>query len=421
MNFIDLIKNGGLFCDGDWIEKKDQDPNGTVRLIQLADIGVCEFKNKSARFLTRQKCEELKCTYLKKGDILIARLPEPLGRACIFPLEGEYITAVDIAILRIENTEVNNEYLLYLINSSAFRNAIKQYETGTTRKRISRRNLEKINFKLPSLEDQNRIVDQIEEWFCKLDNGVETLNKTKEQLKVYRQAILKKAFEGEFTKLKHEKISIDIEGCSKEEIKNLQEIPSEWKYVHLNKLGDLGRGKSKHRPRNDARLFEDGKYPFLQTSEVKNADKYITEYSKMYGEFGLAQSKLWPKGTLCITIAANIAETAFLGIDACFPDSVVGFTSNENTNPFYIKYFIESQKLRLWAFAPATAQKNINLDTLENLVVPYCSREEQDEVVKEIESRMSVCDDIDRTIDLSLQQAEALRQSILKKAFEGDL
>ena len=71
---------------------------------------------------------------------------------------------------------------------------------------------------------------------------------------------------------------------------------------------------------------------------------------------------------------------------------VVGFTPNENTNPFYIKYFIESQKLRLWAFAPATAQKNINLDTLENLVVPYCGREEQDEVVKEIESRMSVCD-----------------------------
>ena len=279
--------------------------------------------------------------------------------------------------------------------------------------------IEKKEIEIPEIDEQKRIVAKIEELLSQLDDGVETLKKTKEQLKVYRQAILKKAFEGEFTKLKHEKMSVDIEGCSKEEIKNLQEIPSAWKYVHLNKLGDLGRGKSKHRPRNDARLFEDGKYPFLQTSEVKNADKYITEYSKMYGEFGLAQSKLWPKGTLCITIAANIAETAFLGIDACFPDSVVGFTSNENTNPFYIKYFIESQKLRLWAFAPATAQKNINLDTLENLVVPYCSREEQDEVVKEIESRMSVCDDIDKTIDLSLQQAEALRQSILKKAFEG--
>ena len=281
--------------------------------------------------------------------------------------------------------------------------------------------IEKKEIEIPEFDEQKRIVAKIEELISQLEDGVETLNKTKEQLKVYRQAILKEAFEGKFTKLKHEKINIDIEECSKEETNKLPKLPQEWKYVHLNKLGDLGRGKSKHRPRNDARLFEDGKYPFLQTSEVKNADKYITEYSKMYGEFGLAQSKLWPKGTLCITIAANIAETAFLGIDACFPDSVVGFTPNENTNPFYIKYFIESQKLRLWAFAPATAQKNINLDTLENLVVPYCGRVEQDEVVKEIESRMSVCDGIERTIDLSLQQAEALRQSILKKAFEGDI
>ena len=301
-----------------------------------------------------------------------------------------------------------------------YRMQIIQFD-HSTHKRYWIQQYSKIKVSVPPLDLQKQIVTKIEELLSQLDDGVETLNKTKEQLKVYRQAILKEAFEGNFTKLKREKINIDIEECSKEETNKLPKLPPEWKYVHLNKLGDLGRGKSKHRPRNDARLFEDGKYPFLQTSEVKNADKYITEYSKMYGEFGLAQSKLWPKGTLCITIAANIAETAFLGIDACFPDSVVGFTPNENTNPFYIKYFIESQKLRLWAFAPATAQKNINLDTLENLVVPYCGRVEQDEVVKEIESRMSVCDGIERTIDLSLQQAEALRQSILKKAFEGKL
>ena len=141
----------------------------------------------------------------------------------------------------------------------------------------------------------------------------------------------------------------------------------------------------------------------------------------MYGEFCLQQSKLWPKGTLCITIAANIAETAFLGIDACFPDSVVGFAPFDNVCSEYVKHFIESQKLRLWAFAPATAQKNINLDTLENLVIPYCSFEEQKAVVSEIESRMTLCDSIEKTVDTALQQAEAMRQSILKQAFEGRL
>lgn len=231
--------------------------------------------------------------------------------------------------------------------------------------------------------------------------------------------MLKEAFEGSFTV--HRSCDLELEWSSAEETKNLPTIPKEWRYIELSKLGDLGRGKSKHRPRNDPKLFEDGKYPFLQTSEVKAAKQYITEFSKLYGEFGLQQSKLWPKGTLCITIAANIAETAFLGIDACFPDSVVGFTPYENISPEYIKHFIESQKLRLWAFAPATAQKNINLDTLENLIVPYCSAEEQKDVITEIETRMSICDSIEKTVDTALQQAEAMRHSILKQTFEGRL
>ena len=289
----------------------------------------------------------------------------------------------------------------------------------STHKRYWIQQYSKIKVKIPSLPEQEKIIAKIEELFSELDNGVETLKKAKQQLTVYRQAVLKEAFEGKFTI--HTSCNMELPWASKEDTKSLPDIPQEWQYIALSNLGDLGRGKSKHRPRNDPKLFEDGKYPFLQTSEVKSAKRYITEYSKMYGEVGLQQSKLWPKGTLCITIAANIAETAFLGIDACFPDSVVGFTPYEYILPEYVKHFIESQKLRLWAFAPATAQKNINLDTLENLIVPYCSLEEQKNVISEIEARMTICDNIEKTVDTALQQAEAMRQSILKKAFEGEL
>lgn len=288
----------------------------------------------------------------------------------------------------------------------------------STHKRYWIQQYSKIKVKIPPIPEQEKIVAKIEELFSELDNGVETLKKTKQQLAVYRQAVLKEAFEGKFTA--HIPCDVELSWASEEETKSLPAIPKEWQYIALSNLGDLGRGKSKHRPRNDPKLFDGGKYPFLQTGEVKAAKQYITEYSKMYGEFGLQQSKLWPKGTLCITIAANIAETAFLGIDACFPDSVVGFTPYEHIIPEYIKYFIESQKLRLWAFAPATAQKNINLDTLENLIVPYCSVEEQQLVIAEIEARMTICDSIEQTVDIALQQAEAMRQSILKKAFEGN-
>ena len=349
----------------------------------------------------------------EKDDILLSvRAPvgptnlSP-GRVCI----GRGLTAIRPSEI------LNLKYLLHYFRY--FEAQLQQKGTGTTFKAITQDVIKNLEVPIPSLEEQERIVARIEELFSELDNGVETLRKTKQQLAVYRQAVLKQAFKGHFTN--HENLQIELEWVSATESSKLPEIPSEWRYVALSKLGDLGRGKSKHRPRNDARLFEDGKYPFIQTRDVKAAKRYITEYNKMYGEFGLQQSKLWPQGTLCITIAANIAETAFLGIDACFPDSVVGFTPFEFVSSEYVKHFIESQKLRLWAFAPATAQKNINLDTLENLIIPYCSLNEQKSVVAEIESRMTICDNIEKTVDTALQQAEAMRQSILKQAFEGEL
>jgi type I restriction enzyme S subunit len=198
-------------------------------------------------------------------------------------------------------------------------------------------------------------------------------------------------------------------------------MPKEWMWVKLDYLGDLGRGKSKHRPRNDKMLFG-GKYPFIQTGEVKAANHTIKSFEKTYSDVGLAQSKLWPKGTLCITIAANIAETAFLGFEGCFPDSIVGFTAIESlVSKEYVYYFFKANQSKIESFAPATAQKNINLNILENLLIPLCSLPEQQAIVQEIETRLSVCDKIEQDIETNMEKAEALRQSILKKAFEGKL
>lgn len=346
----------------------------------------------------------------EKDDILLS-VRAPVGATNLSP--GKVCIGRGLTAIR-PSADLDLKYLLYFFRY--YEVQLQEKGTGTTFKAITQDVVKNIEIPIPDIDEQKRIVSKVDELFSELDNGVETLKKTKQQLAVYRQAVLKEAFEGKFTA--HIPCDVELSWASEEETKSLPAIPKEWQYIALSNLGDLGRGKSKHRPRNDPKLFEGGKYPFLQTGEVKAAKQYITEYSKMYGEFGLQQSKLWPKGTLCITIAANIAETAFLGIDACFPDSVVGFTPYEHIIPEYIKYFIESQKLRLWAFAPATAQKNINLDTLENLIVPYCSVEEQQLVIAEIEARMTICDSIEQTVDIALQQAEAMRQSILKKAFE---
>ena len=136
----------------------------------------------------------------------------------------------------------------------------------------------------------------------------------------------------------------------------------------LSDLGEFGRGVSKHRPRNDIKLLG-GKYPLIQTGDVANAGLYITSYGNTYSELGLRQSKMWDKGTLCITIAANIAKTAILEFDACFPDSVVGFIANERTNNIFIHYWFSFFQAILESQAPESAQKNINLKILSELKV----------------------------------------------------
>lgn len=347
----------------------------------------------------------------EKDDILLS-VRAPVGPTNLAPCQvciGRGLTAIRPSGI------LNLKYVLFFFRF--FEAQLQQKGTGTTFNAITQNIVKNLEIPVPSLAEQERIVARIEKLFSQLDAGVETLKKTKAQLAEYRQAVLKEAFEGHLTP--HLELDQNLSWARDSETKNLPVLPNSWRYIALSELGDLGRGKSKHRPRNDPKLFVNGKYPFIQTGDVKAASRIITNYTKQYGEYGLQQSKLWSKGTLCITIAANIAETAFLGIDACFPDSVVGFTPNERVLPEYIRYFIDSQKLRLWAFSPATAQKNINLDTLENLIVPYCSLKEQADVVSYIESRLSVCDSIEQTVNFALQQAEAMRQSILKQAFEG--
>lgn len=157
LSLSDLL-SGSLFTDGDWIESKDQSPDGSVRLIQLADIGDGYFVNKSNRFLTLERAKELKCTFLQKDDILVARMPDPLGRCCLFPLDGEqmFVTAVDVCILR-GKSDINKVWLMNVINSPAVRAEIASKATGTTRQRISRKNLGQILIDVPPLHEQERI------------------------------------------------------------------------------------------------------------------------------------------------------------------------------------------------------------------------------------------------------------------------
>jgi type I restriction enzyme S subunit len=142
-------------------------------------------------------------------------------------------------------------------------------------------------------------------------------------------------------------------------------MSAQWKPLRLDELGFVGRGRSRHRPRNDARLYG-GSYPFIQTADIMAADPYITSYSQTYSEFGLQQSKLWPPKTLCMTIAgANTAETAILKFEACFPDSIVGFIPYKTkADLHFVKYSLDLMKGKFRAVTRGATQDNLSLDKL---------------------------------------------------------
>lgn len=157
-SLADALQSARVFVDGDWVETKDQDADGDVRLIQLADVGDGCYLDKSSRFLTSKKARELRCTFLEPGDVLVARMPDPLGRACIFPGDSKRsITVVDVCIIRPNPDKHDARWLMHCLNAPVCRNSMAGFAMGATRSRISRRNLGKIKIPLLSLPEQRRI------------------------------------------------------------------------------------------------------------------------------------------------------------------------------------------------------------------------------------------------------------------------
>lgn len=415
-------------------------------------------------------------THFREGDVLFAKITPCMENgkmAVVPPLENDLgFGSTEFHVLR-PHRGISPQYIYHFVSSQQFRSQAQHNMTGAVgQRRVPASYVADQSVPIPPSCEQLRIVAKIEELFSELDKGVESLKTARGQLEVYRQSVLKHAFEGKLTaqwreenkdkletseqllaRVKRERLAYyerqlaewdatvklwDAEGkpgkkptkprkpralahLSPGELAKLPALPDGQVYTYLANLGDLERGKSKHRPRNAPELFG-GPYPFIQTGEVKAASRTIRDYSQTYSEVGLGQSRLWPEGTLCITIAANIAETAFLGFDGCFPDSVVGFSAIEDlVLPRYINLFIESFRTQIEAYAPATAQKNINLTTLQKLVVPLCSLEEQRVLVDRVESILSVVEEQESTVDRQLAAVDVLRQSILKKAFAGQL
>ena len=186
-----------------------------------------------------------------------------------------------------------------------------------------------------------------------------------------------------------------------------------WEYKTLDQLGEVSRGRSKHRPRNDPSLYG-GKYPFIQTADVKAANFYITEYDTTYNEKGLAQSRLWNPGTLCITIAANIADTGILAMDACFPDSVMGFIPYDGVADVrFVKYCFDILQQDCKKISQGTAQDNLSWEKLSTIRFPAPSIAIQQKIAE----ILSAYDDLIENNQKQIKLLEEAAQRLYKEWF----
>lgn len=407
---------------GSNLKSVDYTDSGT-RVVRLENIGHRRFITEKETFISNEKAATLARHLLLPGDVLFSSFVDDAVRVCLLPagLPTAAINKADCFCVRVNPAVAMPEFVALRLASRETYEAMRDLVHGATRPRVGLEALKNYRIKVPTLAEQRRIMARIEALFARTRRARTDLERITALSEKYLAATLRKSFEGQLTESWRSESQATGMQHRSSGLKGPYELPSSWSWQYLPALGELARGKSRHRPRNAAFLYG-GPYPFIQTGDVRAAQGRLRTYEQTYSEAGLAQSKLWLRDTVCITIAANIAETAILDIEACFPDSVVGFKADQQSClPEFIEYFIRTAKADLAAFAPATAQKNINLETLEAVLVPTPSLAEQRESVRLLSRSELTADACRREATRALALLDRLEQSILTRAFRGEL
>lgn len=331
-------------------------------------------------------------TSFASGDVLVAKITPCFenGKIAQTSLSKPVgFGSTEFHVVRPRPGKLDGRYAHHFLRLENVRTAGERRMTGSGgQRRVPENYLAKLQIPLPPLDDQRRIATVLDK---------------ADELRAKRRAAL--------IELDTLTQSIFLEMFGNPVI-NPKGLPKK----KLGEVGVLDRGVSKHRPRNDPKLLG-GRYPLIQTGEIANCAGYITTFSQTYSDLGFKQSKLWPTGTLCITIAANIAKTGILTFDACFPDSVVGFRAEDHATVEFIRVWLSFLQKTLEETAPESAQKNINLAILRNLDVPIPSLASQREFARRV-TTIEALKDKHRT---ALAELDALFASLQHRAFRGEL
>lgn len=456
----ELVGTAGILKDGDWVETHNQDPRGDVRLVQLADVGRGVFRNRSNRWLTTETARRLNCTFLRAGDVLIARLGDPAGAACVFPGVGApAVTAVDVCILRPALSTVDVKWLAWMINAPTFRRDVIRYQSGTTRKRISRKNLERLHVPVPPWETQVLVREALEENLSRLDHGARILEDSCVRLKQLKETVLESAIRGHLVPQSDDADSagtllkriLEERRCARREQENrkaaakgkrptggaakkgyeepleptrppIAELPEGWVWTSLDAIAEVELGKMLNR---EAREGEQQR-PYLANLNVRWGSFDLADLRTMaIPEEKRERYRVRP-GDLLVCEGGEVGRCAVwngeLG-EVYYQKALHRVRPHPDVSVYYLAYL-----LRGYAAMGAYEQlitgstiKHLPREDLRRLPIPLPPLEEQYRIVAEVDRRFSFIDAAERQVDGGLARAETLRESLLHAAITGRL
>lgn len=394
---LEEVGRAGLFSDGDWVESKDQDPQGTVRLTQLADVGVGMFRDRSDRWMREDQASRLNCTFLEPGDVLIARMPDPIGRSCVVPPTiGRAVTAVDVAILRADTSSFEPAYVAWMINAPQFHMRVEALQSGTTRKRISRRNLSTLSIPRVSLSEQRRIVEILEEHLSHLDAAAADLTRANVRLESLSEAALQVLIPGD---------------AVRRPLSEVLEVP-------------LSNGRSVP--------SRDGGFPVLRLTALKEDGVDLEERKGGAWERAEAVRFLVKEGDFLIARGNGSLRLVGKGSllrhepdEVAFPDTAIRARARPSAVlPEFLSLVWNSRSTRDQIERVARTSAGIykvNQSQLGAIQLPVPELSEQMSIVAAMSRLQEHRHVALETIDIATRRSHSLRRAVLAAAFEGKL
>ncbi len=376
-----------LFTDGDWIESKDQSDSG-IRLIQTGNIGNGEFlyKNDKAKYISVDTFKRLNCKEVFPNDILVSRLPEPVGRGCIIPDIGEkMITAVDCTICRINENLVDRKYFCYFLESNAYKTQLEQHVTGTTRKRISRKNLSSVEIDIPEQAKQKEVVYKLD----RLKKIIQNYNRELDLL-------------DELVRARFVEMFGDVQDAKKHRSIQLKDI--------CNTVTG-GTPSTKHVE------YYNGTIPWISTVSLgpnyidgTTAKAFITQEA-----VDNSSTKIIPSGSILFGTRVGVGKSSINQVEMCTNQDIVAIIDLDESkyNKLYIKYVLDTYQSYFDSIKKGATILGISSDDLKNIYVPDASLYEQDrfeKFVKQIDKSRS-------RIQKSLEASQELFDSLMQEYF----